>query len=80
MNISTAAIYAQQGCQIRRASWVVPYHFDTIGLSFTEGGLVVNDKVYFVFTADDLLADDWEIVPQWERPLLTIQEPKKSNE
>jgi hypothetical protein len=64
MNIATASIYAKQGYKITRAAWALPPYlcdFEGGGVHFKDG-LLMGGDTYFMLTADDLLADDWEVV------------------
>lgn len=64
MNIHFASIYAKQGYHITRAAWAVPpylHDFGGKGVHFADGMLMSGDT-YCMLTAEDLLADDWEII------------------
>lgn len=59
MNISTAAVYAKQGCKVRRAAWEKNQYLECLS------GIIVESGGYtYLPDLDDLLEEDWEIVQQ----------------
>ena len=63
MTISTAIIYAQQGCKIRREGWKQSeYHAYQDDSLYVKDGLLMSGEQITVLTADDLIADDWVLV------------------
>ncbi len=64
MNIHTAALYAKQEYHITRAAWALPPYLHDFagGGMYFKNGLLMKGNDYCMLTAEDLLADDWEII------------------
>ena len=65
MNIQTATIYAKHGYKIRRPCWKGSEYYMASDWSIhLNGGFYMSGDTYTVLSAEDLLADDWEIVEE----------------